>query len=59
LQDWPAFFGGVTSASYMPDEGHPAYTRFERTARDVFDRFAHDGRLTVQGETDLWVGHVR
>lgn len=57
--DWPAFIGGVTSASYMPDEGHPAYPRFERAAREVFDRFACEGRLTVQGETELWVGHVR
>lgn len=58
-QDWPAFIGGVTSASYMPDEGHPAYPRFERAAREVFERFACDGRLIVQGETDLWVGQVR
>ena len=57
-QDWPVFIGGLTSASYMPDEGHPAYPRFERAAREVFERFAHDGRLTVQGETDLWVGQV-
>ncbi len=58
-QDWPAFIGGVTSASYMPDEGHPAYARFECAARDVFDRFAREGRLAVRGVTELWVGRIR
>ncbi len=57
-QDWESFIGSLCSASYMPDEDHPAYPRFEKAARQVFDRFSHNGLLPGCGETELLIGQV-
>jgi len=56
-QSWEQFLGGICSASWAPDDDHPLYPRFERAARDFFDRFARDGRLVVSMETRVAVGH--
>ncbi len=57
-QDWPAFLGALLSASYMPDTDHPLFTKLERAAREVFERFSQSGTLEVRGETELYLGHV-
>jgi SAM-dependent methyltransferase len=57
-QDWELFLGGLLSASYAPDEDHPGYSRFVRAVREVFDRFAVQGRVEMQAETELIIGQV-
>jgi SAM-dependent methyltransferase len=57
-ETWERFFGALTSASDMPDEGHPLYAAFERAARRVFERFSSGGLLEVRGETELCLGRV-
>jgi ubiquinone/menaquinone biosynthesis C-methylase UbiE len=57
-QDWEAFIGSICSASYMPDESHPAFPRFEAAAREVFERFSQNGEVTSHGETELIIGRV-
>lgn len=57
-QDWEAFIGSLCSASYMPDEDHSAYPRFEKAARGVFERFSQDGLLPGRGETELLIGQI-
>lgn len=57
-QDWTAFLGGVTSASYMPDDDHPLFAKLEAAVREVFERFAQDGMMDVVGETELVIGQM-
>ena len=55
-QNWEEFIGSLTSASYMPDEESSLYKNLECSARNVFDKYSVDGRLTVEGETELYIG---
>lgn len=55
-QPWLSFLGGLSSASYLPDEGDPLFTRFECAARQIFDHFGDSGILSIAGETELIVG---
>lgn len=57
-QDWESFIGSLCSASYLPDDDHPAYPSFEKAARQVFDRFSQNGLLPGCGETELLIGQV-
>jgi hypothetical protein len=57
-QDWESFLGSLCSASFVPDETHPAFPRFKQQARRVFDKFAVNGWLTSQIETELLLGQV-
>jgi ubiquinone/menaquinone biosynthesis C-methylase UbiE len=57
-QDWEAFFGGLCSASFVPEEDHPLFPRFKEQARKVFDTFSKNGSLETQGETELLIGQV-
>lgn len=57
-QDWESFIGSLCSASYMPDEDHPAYPRFEKAARELFDRFSLNGKLPGSGVTSLQIGQI-
>ena len=55
-QDWEGFIGAMLSASYMPDEDHPAYAQFEAAVRQVFERFSQDGWRTLHGVTEMVIG---
>jgi len=57
-ETWERFYGSLTSASDMPDEGHPLYATLERAAWRVFERFSSGGLLEVRGETELCLGRV-
>jgi hypothetical protein len=57
-QDWESFLGSMCSASFMPDEDHPAYPRLVRAARDIFDRYSEAGRLPGSAETELLIGQI-
>jgi SAM-dependent methyltransferase len=58
-QDWPGFLGGLSSASFVPDENHPSFVKYACAARQVFDRFAIRGQMEMRGETQLIIGQVR
>lgn len=55
-QNWEEFIGSLTSASYMPDEEDSLYQNLDHAARNVFDEYSVDGWLTVNGETELYIG---
>lgn len=59
MQDWAAFIGAAASASYAPDESSPYYASFERSARQVFDCFAINGWVQVDGVTEICFGKMR
>ncbi len=58
MQSWDAFLGAVASASYAPDESSPYYAAFECSARQVFDRFASNGLVRVDGVTEISFGQM-
>jgi ubiquinone/menaquinone biosynthesis C-methylase UbiE len=57
-QDWEQFLGSMCSASFMPDEDHPAYPRLVKAAREVFDRFSQDDQVAGSAETELLIGQM-
>lgn len=57
-QDWPAFLGGLLTASYSPEVDHPLFETYCRKARQVFDQLAPGGWLDSTGETELILGQV-
>ena len=55
-QSWEEFIGALTTASYMPDEDHPFFDKFETEAKKIFSQYSKDEHLTVKGETELIIG---
>jgi ubiquinone/menaquinone biosynthesis C-methylase UbiE len=57
-QDWDAFIGSLSSASFVPAENHPLYDRFREQAKKVFQQFAVNELLETHGETEIILGQV-
>jgi len=55
-QDWEEFMGALTTASFMPDEGHPLFDKLETRARKIFSQYSKNGYWLVAGETELIIG---
>ena len=55
---WEEFFGGLSTASFAPDEDNLLYAEFENGARKVFDRFSSDGLILQHGVTELYLGPI-
>jgi ubiquinone/menaquinone biosynthesis C-methylase UbiE len=55
-QNWTAFIGALTTASYMPNEDHPLFGRLETKAKEIFAQYSTDGYWLVEGETELILG---
>jgi SAM-dependent methyltransferase len=55
-QSLEQFLGRVSSASWAPGRDHPLYPRFERAARELFDRLATDGLRTVSTTMRVAIG---
>jgi SAM-dependent methyltransferase len=55
---WEDFLGRISSLSVAPGTSHPLRARFEAALRDVFDRHASDGVLTVYNSTEVVFGQV-
>ena len=59
MQDtWEEFIGGISTASYVPDEESPLYADFECGAKKIFDRFSTVGLLILHGVTELCLGQI-
>lgn len=57
-ETWTQFLGRLLSFSSAPDPGSALYTRYERAARAIFDRFSANDRLSIAVSTDVSVGQV-
>jgi ubiquinone/menaquinone biosynthesis C-methylase UbiE len=58
-ETWESFLGGIGTASFAPDEGHPRYKNFKTAARQVFDRFSQNGILNWQIATEISCGFLK
>jgi len=57
-QTYEAFLGGWSSASYIPHMGTSEYTKFEKEARTLFDRFAKNGLIELKVTTLCFYGQL-
>jgi SAM-dependent methyltransferase len=57
-ETWTQFLGRLLSFSSAPDPGSALYTRYERAARTIFDRFSVNDRLSIAVSTDMSIGQV-
>lgn len=55
---WKEFFGGLSTASFAPDDDSPLYAEFEQAAKYVFKRFSTDGLIAQHGVTELYLGKI-
>ena len=55
-EPWETFVGGIVTAAYAPDQGHPLYGKFTSAARKVFQLFSQDGILTWKIATEISYG---
>jgi SAM-dependent methyltransferase len=55
-QDWEEFLGTLSSVSFMPDEDHPFFPKFQIAAKKVFSQYSSHGYWTVEGQTELIIG---
>lgn len=53
---WDRFFGSLLSTAGTPEENDPLFHKFEEAARSAFDRLSSDDKLTISGETELYIG---
>lgn len=58
-ETWEQFFGRLLSYSSAPAADAPRLERLCQAAKEVFDRFAVDGRLQIPVATEVIIGQVR
>jgi len=58
-ENWVEFLGRISSLSVAPGITHPLRAKFESALREVFDRHAMDGVLTVYNSTDVVFGQLQ
>ena len=57
-QTYEAFLGGWSSASYIPHVGTPEYSRFEKEARSLFEKYQKDGLIELKVTTMCFYGQL-
>lgn len=57
-ETWEAFLGRISSMAAAPALNHPLRLNFERALRDVFERHADNGVLSVSNATQIAFGQV-
>jgi len=57
-ENWERFLGGIGSAAYAPDAGHPLYNKFIQVARTIFERFSQNNLLRWEIATEISFGHL-
>ncbi|RUL78207.1 class I SAM-dependent methyltransferase [Dyella choica] len=58
LLDFDALRGRLMSSSYAPQAGHPKHEPMIEALRKLFDACAIDGRISVDYDTQVYVGEV-
>jgi SAM-dependent methyltransferase len=56
--DYDGLIGRLQSTSYVPAPGERGYAEMETAARDLFDRYAQDGRVRIEYETQVFLGRL-
>jgi ubiquinone/menaquinone biosynthesis C-methylase UbiE len=56
FQNWEAYWGSMQSASFVPEEDHPAFRSLEAAAQKVFEQYSSGGLAECRGVTILTIG---
>ena len=56
--DFEGLLGRLHSSSYAPLPGDPAHASLHAALRDLFDRFAENGRVAMLYDTHLYLGRL-
>jgi len=56
--DYDGLVGRLQSTSYVPTAGEQGYDRMLEQARDLFDRFAEDGKVRIDYVTQIFLGQL-
>ena len=57
-ETWEQFMGGMRSAAAAPSIDDPVYPDFEKSQRQLFERRARDGLITIAYGTEIVVGKL-
>lgn len=57
--DLDGLLARVRSASYMPAPGHPGYAPMVAALERLFAEHQRDGRVTIEHDTEIFVGRLR
>ncbi|HET9696017.1 MAG TPA: hypothetical protein VFP40_04060, partial [Terriglobales bacterium] len=56
--DREGFVQRVTSASYMPNEGHPRYREMVAKVKQLFDEQQTGGHVVLEYTTNVYYGQM-
>jgi len=56
--DYDGLVGRLQSTSYVPAAGEQGHDRMLEQARDLYDRFAADGKVRIDYETQVFLGQL-
>jgi hypothetical protein len=56
--DFEGLKGRLLSSSYTPQSSDPAHKPMLRELRDIYDRFAEEGRVDFEYQTFLYYGRL-
>jgi ubiquinone/menaquinone biosynthesis C-methylase UbiE len=51
--------GRILSSSYMPSEDHKDFTFMMSVLKKIFNRFAENGKVTIEYDTKLYYGKIK
>ena len=58
MLDYDGLVGRLQSTSYMPAPGDPGHDRMLADARALFDRYAEEGKVRIEYDTQVYLGHL-
>lgn len=56
--DYDGLVGRLQSTSYVPAPGEPGHDRMLEQARALYERFAEDGKVRIEYETQVFLGQL-
>lgn len=56
--DFDGLKGRLMSASYAPEPGHPNFPPMIETLASIFERYAEDGKVSVEYDTKVFYGRL-
>ncbi len=56
--DYDGLVGRLQSTSYVPASGEPGHDRMRADARALFDRYAEEGKVRIEYDTQVYLGRL-
>jgi ubiquinone/menaquinone biosynthesis C-methylase UbiE len=56
--DYDGLIGRATSASYLPSKGESGFDSLEKDAKELFNRYQQNGKISLRYETIIFLGQI-